>query len=83
MVKAQKLLSAYEDCPTADCSNSGALRAYKMVAITDIFGNQRMRRVSLGNIFSVGLETAKDMVYKARAADTEPGSVCATFTIGL
>lgn len=80
MVKAQKAAVAPEYFNT---DNSGSLRAYKMVAITDIFGNQRMCRVSLGNMFSVGLETAKDMVYKARAADTEPGSVAATFTIGL
>jgi hypothetical protein len=61
----------------------GTLRAYKVVQITDIFGNTRMRKVSLGSDYSVNLENAQRLVNTARAADADPGSIGAHLVIGL
>jgi hypothetical protein len=61
----------------------GTLRAYKMVQITDLFGNTRMRKVSLGGIYSIDFENAQKTVNTARAADNDPGSIGAHLVIGL
>lgn len=65
-----------------DYANQGSLYAFTFVDVTDIFGQTRTRRVSLGRIHSVGLNTAKDMVKQARESN-KAAPINASFTMFL
>ena len=67
--------------PQADASDpQGELRARKLLEVTDIFGNKRFRRISLGTAHCVTMDHAKSMVQNLRLA--EPGAL-AEFTVFL
>lgn len=62
--------------------DSGMLRAYTYVFVTDINGNTLRKRVSLGNDYNSSLEAAREVMQRTRAnnKDTE---VCGDFKISL
>jgi hypothetical protein len=61
---------AYTLEPQADASDPrGELRARKLLEVTDIFGNKRFRRISLGNAHFVKMDLAKSMVQNLRLAE--------------
>jgi hypothetical protein len=63
-------------------SGDGYLSAATNVEITDIFGRQITRRVSVGRVYGVGLNEARRMVENART--NNPGqNVRAKFTVSL
>jgi hypothetical protein len=79
----RKMAPEYVDSYSQPTEARGSLKAYKMIQVTDIFGNIRMRKVSLGGVYSIDFENAQKMISTARAADTDPGSICGNLVIGL
>ena len=65
-----------------DSENVGTLKAFTRVPVTDIYGNSRYGRVSLGVAHCVTLDQAKDMVHSARQANQNI-DVFASVTINL
>ena len=52
--------------PATERNKDGMLKAYTRINVTDIFGRQVSRRVSLGTEFCIELQAARDMVEVAR-----------------
>lgn len=67
----------------ADYRDTGSLTAFTIVDVTDIFGQTRSRRVSLGKCHSLPLETAREMVKTARDSNKTTNPVLASFTLSL
>ena len=51
-------------------NTDGVLRAYTRVNVTNIFGQHVSKRVSLGTDWNTTLETARDLVKKARESNS-------------
>jgi hypothetical protein len=62
---ATKVATIHEVSP-ADYENRGYLRGFMFIEVTDLWGNKRFSRVTIGRAFGESLENAKKLIQTAR-----------------
>lgn len=77
MARTVRKVPKHEDIRNSD----GVLRVYTRVNVVNIFGRDVSKRVSLGTDWNITLDTAREMVNQARAANS--ADIQAEFRVNL